>query len=85
MRNPQYSNNELIRLLQRKAAEQYKLLEIRDEELMTGTIQKIIDLKTDDEFDIEFLRKIVKQIYLTRNQKVVYELNNKQYFDLDLC
>lgn len=84
MRTSHYSNEDLIRVLQKRASEQYKLLTINDEEIMTRMIQKLIDLKEDDDFEIEFMRRIVNRIYLTDKEKVVYELKNKQYFDLEL-
>lgn len=72
--------DEMTALLFRKAAERYKTLEVRDEEIKSAEMREILAGREEiKEFDEELYRKLVKQIivYKDDSAEVVFINNNR--------
>lgn len=72
--------DEMTALLFRKAAERYKTLEVRDEEIKSAEMREILAGREEiKEFDEELYRKLIKQIivYKDDSAEVVFINNNR--------
>lgn len=71
--------DEMMELLFRQAAERYKALEVRDEEIQSMEMQEILAGREEiEEFNEELYRKLIKQIlvYKDNTVRVVFKNNN---------
>lgn len=71
--------DEMTALLFRKAAERYKTLEVRDEEIRSAEMRETLAGREEiEEFDEELYRKLIKQIIVYKDDsvRVVFMNNN---------
>lgn len=71
--------DEMTALLFRKAAERYKTLEVRDEDIKSAEMRETLAGREElEEFDEELYRKLIKQIIVYRDDsvRVVFQNNN---------
>ena len=71
--------DEMMELLFRQASERYKTLEIRDEDIQAEEMLKVLAGREKiEEFDEELYRKLIKQIFVYKDNtvRVIFKNNN---------